>query len=679
MQRVSLASPDVASRGRQAPPGMVDIQPGRGAGHLVRTVGRRTWLEDRLAILCLVAVLGADLALIRVGLDAIDEGYFVEQATRVLRGELPYRDFDSLYTPGLLYVHAVLFSLFGETHVLLPRAVGLVARALLAGGLYVICRPMARPVFAVLPGLYVLVGLDRVPATWEPHPGWPSAALTVLAAWGFTQLPRLSNGQRRHWLIAIGAVTGLVFAFKQNAGAFLVLALVAFTAWQGVDHRETSVTRSLRMIQLLLLLAVLLAAAWLIHPAATGVVAVYFLVPLAAAGVAAIGPVSVSADGWRPVAWLQAVGLLGLGSALVTLPWVVVLAVALDGRLDLLQGFVGAVDHALPWQPLTGPGGGAWASLLGVAVAAMLAIRLRHQVLLLCAAVALVVVFAASGVLLTAEPGEAVLLTAVMAPGRTAIGLAVMLPVLCILAGAWQSLRSPPTLATWRLRWLTVAGALTFLTQYPRIDDAHLAWSAGLPLATGTVVLSQLHAKLANRWGLGHMGRALLCAVLIAVPVATILPGLADRSQGFANVAVAGRLAPRLESVTMEMSLPAIEGLIVTNEQAATLLAAVRFVRANTAPGEPIFIYPSSPLVYVAADRPNPTRFAHLYPGAASAEEVQGVIAALSQIPVRIVVVSGAELAFWGPPAGNQPLEAYLAQSYREVARFGSYRVLTRS
>jgi hypothetical protein len=672
VQRVTVASADIASRARPTT-SQVDAHAGRQ--------GRRfggQWFEERLAIGCLLAVVCAELALIRVGLDPVDEGYFVEQATRVLRGELPYRDFDSLYTPGLLYLHALLFSLIGDTHVLVPRAAGLVMRALLAGGLYFLCRPLARPIFAVAPGLYVLVALDRVPLTWEPHPGWPSAALTVLTALAFSLLPTLGQRRRLGWLVATGALTGLVFAFKQNAGAFLVLALVAFTAWQGLDHRQTSVTRALRITQVLLLVAILLAAAWLVRPSGSLVVAAYFLVPIAMAGLAAMLPVAVSARG-RPLgAWLYVVFLLGLGAVLVTIPWLAALVVALDGRLDLLKGFVGSVDHALLWHPLKGPVGGAWAALLGMAVAALLAIRLRQHLLLASGAVLALVGFAVSGVLLTAEPGERFLIAALMAPWRAAIGLPVLLPVACILAGAWQSLRSPPTLATWRLRWLTVASALTFLTQYPRIDDVHLAWSAGLPLATGAVVLSQLHATLAERWSLGGMGRAVLCAALLVVPVATVVPGLADRGHGFMELAVAGRFAPKMKSTTTEPSLPGLEGLTVTDDQSATLLAAIRFVRDNTAPGEPIFVYPSTPLVYAAAERPNPTRFAHLYPGAASAAELEGLISTLDELPIRMVLVSGAELAFWGPPGSNQPLEAYLAQNYRQVARFGGYRVMIR-
>src|SRR5438067_1737894 len=188
----------------------------------VRHPGGWVWHGDALAILCLVLVLGIDLALIRVGLDVQDEGYFVEQASRVLHGDLPYRDFDSLYTPGLLYLHAGLFWLLGGVHVLAPRIVGWLARALLAGGLYWLGRPLARPAFAILPPICILVGLDRLPLTWEPHPGWPSAALTVVAALGFARLPTMSDSRRGYALIALGGLAGAVFALKQNAGLFLL-------------------------------------------------------------------------------------------------------------------------------------------------------------------------------------------------------------------------------------------------------------------------------------------------------------------------------------------------------------------------------------------------------------------------------------------------------------------------
>jgi hypothetical protein len=124
--------------------------------------------------------------------------------------------------------------------------------------------------------------------------------------------------------------------------------------------------------------------------------------------------------------------------------------------------------------------------------------------------------------------------------------------------------------------------------------------------------------------------------------------------------------------------LPGFGAIRVNGEQANTLVAASLHVRDSTAAGEPIFVYPTSPLIYVMANRPNPTRFAHLYPGAASQAQLHEVIEALDQLPVRVVVVSTAALKFWGPANENQPIEAYLDAHYRENAWFGEFHVLIR-
>ena len=140
-----------------------------------------------------------------------------------------------------------------------------------------------RPAIAVLPSLLILVGLDRLPSTWEPHPGWPSAALTVIAVWAFTYLPAQRGGRRILTLIGLGALAGLAFAFKQNAGVLLGVALVLGLAWL-----HPTVSRPLRIVQLLLLVLVVAATAWLIHPHASVTIAEYFMLPLVAAGYAAL-------------------------------------------------------------------------------------------------------------------------------------------------------------------------------------------------------------------------------------------------------------------------------------------------------------------------------------------------------------------------------------------------------
>ncbi len=141
-----------------------------------------------------------ELALIPVGLDVVDEGYFAQQAARVLGGQVPYRDFDSLYTLGLLYLHAALFALLGGPHAIGLRWLAWLGRAALGFGLYALARPLARPWWAAVPPLLVLLGIDLAPSYWFPHPGWLSAAGTLLAVKVLARLPSAPAHQRARWL-----------------------------------------------------------------------------------------------------------------------------------------------------------------------------------------------------------------------------------------------------------------------------------------------------------------------------------------------------------------------------------------------------------------------------------------------------------------------------------------------
>src|ERR671922_687876 len=59
-----------------------------------------------------------------------DEGILVSFPTRVLAGDLPYRDFETFYGPGDPYLVAGLFRVFGAS-LGAERAVGFVFRLLL--------------------------------------------------------------------------------------------------------------------------------------------------------------------------------------------------------------------------------------------------------------------------------------------------------------------------------------------------------------------------------------------------------------------------------------------------------------------------------------------------------------------------------------------------------------------
>src|SRR6476660_2094548 len=160
-------------------------------------LGRREFVATVAALVALIAI---QLVLARYWLDLIDEGYFADLADRVGRGELPYRDFATPYPPGLLYLHAWAFGLFGRDLVTLRLGLT-VAKSCLAVLMYLLGRRLAPPACAALPVL-LLFAIDTVPLMWEPHPAWYALLFAVLCVWCLSRL--IATGSDR-WTVLAGA------------------------------------------------------------------------------------------------------------------------------------------------------------------------------------------------------------------------------------------------------------------------------------------------------------------------------------------------------------------------------------------------------------------------------------------------------------------------------------------
>ncbi|MGC9064508.1 MAG: hypothetical protein ACP5JL_07525 [bacterium] len=71
-------------------------------------------LESRILFLLILALsLFYLFTPIRIGYNIYDEGIVVYGANRVFNGEIPYRDFWTMYAPGQFYMVALLYRLFG--------------------------------------------------------------------------------------------------------------------------------------------------------------------------------------------------------------------------------------------------------------------------------------------------------------------------------------------------------------------------------------------------------------------------------------------------------------------------------------------------------------------------------------------------------------------------------------
>jgi len=149
-----------------------------------------------------------------------DEGIVLQGAARILRGQLPYRDFFSFYTPGSYFWNAWLMKIFGDS-ILVPRTVLLLYGALFSVLTFVLARRMASRTGAVAASLLLLI--CGLPLRFLVMHNWDSTAAALLAlycALGFLRNPSLG------WAAGTGFFTSLTVLFNQARGIGLLLGLV---------------------------------------------------------------------------------------------------------------------------------------------------------------------------------------------------------------------------------------------------------------------------------------------------------------------------------------------------------------------------------------------------------------------------------------------------------------------
>jgi hypothetical protein len=155
-----------------------------------------------------------------------DDGALALSAERVMRGELPHRDFDEIYTGGLAYLDALAFGLLGTTLISLRWELLAVFAAWIPA-LFFVARKFLPPVAAA--GVALLAVTWSVPNYHVPMPSWYNL---FLATFGLAALLRHVDDPRARWLFAAGLCGGLSFLVKSIglyyvAGAALFLVLRA--------------------------------------------------------------------------------------------------------------------------------------------------------------------------------------------------------------------------------------------------------------------------------------------------------------------------------------------------------------------------------------------------------------------------------------------------------------------
>ena len=158
----------------------------------------------------------------------LPDGVAVEGALRVLDGEIPYRDFWTMYAPGQFYAVAGLFWIFGQE--IIVQAVGVVLIiAASAAVFYLLLRRIGSPQPLALVLVVIFIGMF-----WKTGPelkSYPPALLLLLLA--MDRVVSYFYGHGEAQLYWAGLLTGLAALFKHDVAAYVATAVVVslFLAW----------------------------------------------------------------------------------------------------------------------------------------------------------------------------------------------------------------------------------------------------------------------------------------------------------------------------------------------------------------------------------------------------------------------------------------------------------------
>ena len=168
------------------------------------------------------------------GVNFADEGYMLHSAQRLYAGELPYKDFNFIYTPATLYIIAAGYFLFGES-ILTGRIIVLLIAVITSLVLYLVTRKLTKNKFVSL--LCVLTYLS-----WAPtHISFPLPVMFCLLTGLLSLLIfiKIIDFKKTRYYFLLGVMVAITFFIKQNFGIALFFTFtLSFLFFKDLRQRK---------------------------------------------------------------------------------------------------------------------------------------------------------------------------------------------------------------------------------------------------------------------------------------------------------------------------------------------------------------------------------------------------------------------------------------------------------
>ena len=620
------------------------------------------------------------------GIQVGEDGDMLYQAYVTWRGQLPYVDFSTGYTPLYFYWHALLFRVFG-VDALVIRVSTAVTNTLTLVLMYHLAARLVRPRLALLAPLIFVAGLQVFPGEFcgfnVPYPAWYNITLwlgSIAALAAYAERPRLVL------VVLAGLLAGVSFSVKPNVGLFNVAALGLFLLWwQPPGRGDGWVARLAWWLLAFGIFALLLVVfrAQLFQRA-------FVLFPLPMFVIIAVLVINAQARRRNGSGFLGAALALGAGLAVPILPWSLYFLARLGVpgflRDVLLIGTSYERFFFVAYRPIGTP----WDfGLLAVGAGLLLVpvVVRRGLAPAWLPLVAAVATTAAATLYLTA-----------FAPMRSGFisSVAIRVQDLAFFAlqvvnwwGVWLAVRRlsgadheaaerSPRLAA---LGLLVASAPAFtLGMYPRSDFAHLITVAPVSIILGVVLLGRLgerwRAMAARGAYWGWAGTPLIAAPVAAMAIIAAIPSV--RLATDVSARALGFRGPR-PFVHLDLPRASLIREAESRTQFEVLHDTAVYLESHTAPRDYVFPFPNLSLLGFLAGRLNPTPKGYFIAGYPDHETETGIVRALDQRPPKLVVALREHESFVTTASMYYFLVRNAVQSgFKPAVQIGPYAILAR-
>jgi len=219
---------------------------------------------------------------------------------------------------------------------------------------------------------------------------------------------------------------------------------------------------------------------------------------------------------------------------------------------------------------------------------------------------------------------------------------------------------------------MALLGACAYNQVVVRADWPHLLQAVQLPYIIGSCLAWRVYKTSAA--GQNPAGRLLAKGSVAALTLVSLLFITHNVNKVNLYTGAIGVLGQKEE----RLNIPGA-GLYVTKEEAGNLEAMTAYIDSKTSPGEPIQVFPYSPMLYFLAGRKNPMYFDAIFPGTFSGDgEVRSFINGLDNKDIRLIVFQDISFTDRRDSAFKSyadPVYKYIINNYARDRGFGPYDI----